>query len=86
MSDKKLDHWNAPFDLNRDGKMAPEEKALKDYTIMNTFFSDDDKESSGGGGRGTGCIVPFFVIGGITASMSLVAISAVIEIVKGILT
>ena len=60
---KKLDSWNAPFDLNRDGKMSPEEKAHRDYTIMNTFFSDDDDDSSGGG-----CLIPFLLIGGLSGS------------------
>ena len=53
MGDKKLDSWNAPFDLNRDGKMSPEEKALRDVTIMGML--DDDDEDFGGGGGGGGC-------------------------------
>ena len=44
MGDRKLDSWNAPFDLNRDGKMAPEEKALRDVTIMSML--DDDVEKT----------------------------------------
>ncbi len=64
---KKLDSWNAPFDLNRDGKMSPEEKALRDYTIINTFFKDDD-DISGGGGGGGGCLIPFIIMSGIGGS------------------
>ena len=66
---KKLDSWNAPFDLNRDGKMSPEEKALRDYTIMNIFFNDDDDDdNSGGGGGGGGCLIPFTIMAGIGGS------------------
>ena len=64
-NDRKLDSWNAPFDLNRDGKMSPEEKALRDYTIMNTFFDDDDNSGGGGGG---GCLIPFAVMAGLGGS------------------
>lgn len=64
-NDRKLDSWNAPFDLNRDGKMSPEEKALRDYTIMNTFFDDDDNSGGGGGG---GCLIPFVVMAGLGGS------------------
>lgn len=63
MSDK-LDSWNRPFDLNRDGKMSPEEKAFRDYTIME-MMDDDDDDSTGGGG---GCLIPFTIMAGIGGS------------------
>lgn len=63
---EKLDSWNAPFDLNHDGKMSPEEKRLRDYTIMNTFFKDD--YDSGGDGGGSGCLIPFIVITGLSGT------------------
>ena len=63
----KLDSWNAPFDVNRDGKMSPEEKALRDVTIMGMM--DDDDDNSGGGGGGGCCLPAFLLIVGIPATL-----------------
>ena len=79
---KKLDSWNAPFDLNRDGKMSPEEKALRDYTIMNTFFNDDDDDdNSGGGGGGGGCLFPFVIMTGIDGAVMTGLIYGVAQLI-----
>ncbi len=57
----KLDSWNRPFDLNRDGKMSPHEKALRDATIMSMMDEDDEDDYGSGGGGSTGCCLPAFL-------------------------
>ena len=73
----KLDSWNKPFDLNRDGKMRPEEKALRDATIMGMM--DDD---NGGGGSGAGCCLPaFLLIVGIPGSLISAVIYGIVHVI-----
>ena len=81
MSDKKLNTWNALFDLNHDGKMTPEEKAFRDYTLVNTLFDDEDADKENESGS-TGCLVPFAIMVGASGAAITGVIYKVIEAVK----
>ena len=45
MSDK-LHSWDAPFDLNRDGKLDFGEQLIK-YKVISDIFSDNDSSDDG---------------------------------------